>query len=98
MVAIPEIDELTIVVPAAAVGAEPLLLDKAGTAGYNALNNTYPLTVAPVEGKLAAVQDKLISSPEKAVADKELAADVGGFDKVLKLLSLLNPVAPLFVA
>ena len=85
-------DEVTITELAPAAGVCPLLLPKEGILGYKALRTTYPFTVAPVEGNVAADHDKLISSLENGVAVNDVAALVAGFDKVKKLASLEIPV------
>ena len=87
-IAAPEMDELTIVVLAPAVGAAPLLLPSEGVFGDVARNNTYPVTVAPEPGKVAAVQVKSILLADVADALNPDAWAVGAFESVRKLSSL----------
>ena len=84
--------ELTMVVLEPAEGAWPVVLPNDGVFGAVALNKTYPFAVAPDPGKVAVDQERLICSPETAVALMDVASAVGGLDKVRKLDSLLNPV------
>ena len=61
------------VVLAPAVGAAPFPLLKEGVFGAMERNSTYPVAVAPVLGKLAALHDKLILVVEEAVAVSDVA-------------------------
>ena len=73
------VDETT--TPVLADGTVPLVAEKTGVAPC-ALNSTYPLTVAPLAGKVAASHAKSIWSKAIAVAVKLAACAVGGLDKV----------------
>jgi hypothetical protein len=75
-----------------ATGACPLLLLKVNSSDGEPYNTTYPFAVAPEEGKEAAVHDKFTSLPEVGVAVNEGDAVKGGFESVIKLLSVDNPV------
>jgi hypothetical protein len=97
VVAAPEIEELTIVVFAPAEGATPLPFASDGVLGEVALNNTYPVAVAPETGNVAAVQLKSILLEDVAEALKPEACEVGAPDNVRKFNSLPYTVPNSFV-
>ena len=69
----------------------PTLL-KLGVFGEVALNNTYPLVVAPLAGKVAAVQLIFNAVFEVAAPVNPFACAVGGLDKVRNVPSEEYPV------
>ena len=74
-----------------AIGACPLLLLKVNVSAGEPYNTTYPVAVAPDDGKEAAVQVKFTSLLDDGVADSDGDAVIGGFESVMKLLSADNP-------
>jgi hypothetical protein len=75
-----------------AIGACPLLLLKVNVSAGEPYNITYPVAVAPDEGKEAADHDKFTSLPDVGVAVNDGDAFNGGLESVMKLLSVDNPV------
>ena len=91
------VDETMVVfVPAAGTAPFPLL--KLGVLGEVARNSTYPLAVAPLAGKEAAVQLIFKAVLEVAVPDKFVACAVGALDKVRNVPSDEYPVPNELVA